>query len=94
MINTRWERAAKGSQLDLIVVTRVQKGDAAPLIEPLFERGGREFRRRAPGGIDPIHTEGDDFFFDPHEHSREGLVVAFAGFNGKALQSRNAPQLR
>ena len=45
-------------------------------------------------GVDTLDAKGDDFFFDPHQHAREGLVLAIAVFRCEILESGDAAQLR
>ena len=85
---------AEGSQLHLIIIARVQQRERASLVQPLFERAGGELRRRTCRRVNPLHSEGDDFLFDPDQHARERLLRAFAELRREFLQSGNGPQFR
>ena len=92
MVDARREGAAKSAEFDFVVVACVEKRDLAALVKPLLERGGRELGRCSAGGADAFHTEGDDLLFDPHEHSREGLMPAQAEFRRQVLKAWDVAQ--
>ena len=78
MIQTGIQRPAKGAKGNFVIVAGVEQGDGAALIEPLFERTGRELGSRATGGIKALNAEGDDFLFDLHQHAIERLILVCA----------------
>jgi hypothetical protein len=87
MVNACGDGSAEGAEFDLIVVARVEQREPPPLIDPALERSSREFWGGSAGGIDTIHTKGDDFLFYPHEHSGEWLLSAQANLRAEIFQT-------
>ena len=67
-------------------------GDVATFVEPLFKSGSREFGRGAQARTDAFDSKGDDFFFDPNEHSREWLVRALTVFRSQIGEPRHGAE--
>ncbi len=72
--------ALEGAHANFVLVTDIEKGDGVLVIKPLFELGWGDFRGGMESGIDPWHTESDDFFFNFYEQPLEGLGRAWAFF--------------
>ena len=77
MIEVERVGAAEGAEFYFVSVAGVEKRDGSALVEPLLELAGSEPGRGTTGGIDAGDTEGDDFFFDLHQHAIERLMIAF-----------------
>ncbi len=93
VIDMRDDGAAKGAEADFVVVAGVEEGDGAALVEPLLERVRGEFGRRVAGGIDALDPEGDDLFFNLHEHPVVGLFGAETFFGGEVGEAGNGAKL-
>lgn len=92
MIDAGGKGVFERAELDFVIVACVEQRDGAAFVEPLFERGGRDARRGVARGIDPLDTEGDDLLFDADEHAVEGLMLAFAEFDGEIGQAGNGAE--
>src|SRR4051812_6018298 len=83
-------RAPGRAELDFVVVTGVDQRDRLALVEPFLQFAGRDSWSRAAAGVDPRHTEGNDFLFDFHQHSIERLMITLADLRGKIVKTGNA----
>ena len=83
------EGVLKGAQANLVVVANIQKSDGTFFIQPGFEFAGADFRGRAPSRVHPLNAEGNDLFFDFHEHPLKRLGSAPTFLRGQVGHSGN-----
>jgi len=68
------QRAMKGAQADLILVSDVEKSDGAFFVQPLFEFLGGNLGGGVAGGVNSLDPKADDLLLDFDEHSLKGLI--------------------
>ena len=94
IVDAGGQSVLKRAELHFVIVAGIEQCDRTTFVEPLLERGRRNARRGVAGRIDPFDAKRDDFFFDPDEHAVEGLMLAFAKFDGEIGEARDGVEFR
>ena len=70
------EGALECSHANFVLVTDIEKSEGAFFVQPLFELSGGNLWGWVAGGVDARNPKSDDFLFNFHEHTLEGLSRA------------------